>query len=283
VAEWVTDVHDFRGKVAVITGAASGIGRAVADRCAQEGMKVVLAGINRANLAQAEEELKGTGATVLSVPTDVSKARDVEALARKTLDALGSIHLLFNNAGVGAGTTVWESTVADWEWVIGVNLWGVIHGIRVFVPIMLRQDTECHIVNTASILGLVSGPGSGVYKVTKHGVVSVPETLACELAGRGARIGVSVLCPGWVNTRIVDSARNRPPDLQNPLAPVSPEVEAAYHARREAALAGMSPQLVANHVFQAIRTQQFYILTHPDQQPWIQKRMEDILGQRNPA
>ncbi len=277
-------MHEFQGKVAVITGAASGIGRALADRCAQEGMKVVLAGINRANLAQAEDELGATGATVLSVPTDVSKARDIEALARKTLDAFGAVHLFINNAGVGGlGTTVWESTVADWEWVIGVNLWGVIHGVRMFVPIMLKQDTECHIINTASILGLVSGPGSGVYKVTKHGVVSLSETLACELAGRGAKIGVSVLCPGWVNTRIVDSTRNRPAELQNPIAPVSPEVEAAIHARRQAALAGMSPQLVAEHVFQAIRNRQFYILTHPDQNPLIQKRMEDILAERNPA
>ena len=277
-------MQNLRGKVAVITGAASGIGRALADRCAQEGMNVVLAGINRANLAQVEDELKATGAAVLSVPTDVSKAADIEALARRTLDAFGGVHLLFNNAGVGGlGTTVWESTVADWEWVIGVNLWGVIHGIRVFVPIMLEQDTECHIVNTASILGLVSGPGSGVYKVTKHGVVSLSETLAGELAGRGAKIGVSVLCPGWVNTRIVDSARNRPAELRNPIAPASPEVEAAVHARREAARAGMSPRLVADHVFQAVRTRQFYVLTHPDQNPLIQKRMDDILGARHPA
>jgi len=276
-------MHEFQGKVAVITGAASGIGRALADRCAQEGMKVVLAGVNRANLAHAEDELRATGATVLSVPTDVSKARDIEALARRTLDAFGAVHLLVNNAGVGAGTTVWESTVADWEWVIGVNLWGVIHGIRVFVPIMLEQDTDCHIINTASILGLVSGPGSGVYKVTKHGVVSLSETLACELAGRGAKISVSVLCPGWVNTRIVDSARNRPSELQNPLAPVSPEVEASVHARRQAALAGMSPQLVADHVFRALRARSFYILTHADGKPLIQKRMEDILGERSPA
>ena len=161
-------MKNFKDKVAVVTGAASGIGKAIAQRCVQEGMKVVLADIEEKPLAQTGDDLKKAGATVLSVLTDVSKINDVEQLARKTLGDFGEVHLLFNNAGVTAGTSIWESTLADWEWVIGVNLWGVIHGIRTFVPIMLKQDNECHIVNTSSVAGLISSPGDGIYKVTKH-------------------------------------------------------------------------------------------------------------------
>ena len=170
----------FHDRVAVITGAASGIGRGLARRCAQEGMQVVLADIEQAALAETEAELRALGASAIGVVTDVSNAGEVEALARKSLDAFGAIHLLFNNAGVGVVRSVWESTLTDWEWVLGVNLWGVIHGVRVCVPIMLQQDTECHIVNTASIAGLVVGPGSSsTYTVSKHGVVALSETLYC--------------------------------------------------------------------------------------------------------
>lgn len=278
-------MKEFKDKVAVITGAASGIGRAIAERCAQEGMKVVLAGINEANLAQVEQDLKATGATVLSARTDVSKASEIEKLAQKTLNAFGAVHLLFNNAGVTAGTTIWESTLADWELVMGVNLWGVIHGIRIFVPIMLKQETECHIVNTASLTGLISGSGVGVYKVTKHGVVSLSETLFCELVEKGAKIKVSVLCPAFVNTRIIDSVRNRPAELKNAphSEPLSPEIEARRQAMRQAIRTGMAPEQVAERVFDAIRNEKFYILTHPDLAPRIQKRMEDILQERNPC
>ena len=160
-------MREFKGKVAVVTGAASGIGRGLAERCAQEGMKVVLADIDKITLAQAEEEMKATGADVLAISTDVSKASDVEALAQRTLDTFGAIHLLCNNAGVihdrSQGWSIWEHTVDDWTWIMGVNLWGVIHGIRAFLPIMLEQDTECHIVNTASIAGLISLPYLGIY------------------------------------------------------------------------------------------------------------------------
>ena len=201
-------MKEFQGKVAVVTGAASGIGRALAERCAQEGMRVVLAGINEQTLMQASQELQAIGASVLAVQTDVSKAADVEALAQKAFDTYGAVHLLFNNAGVGAGISLWESTLADWEWTLGVNLWGVIYGIRAFVPRMLEQDTEGHIVNTASIAGLVSGPGLGIYRMTKHGVVTLSETLYHELALRGAKVKVSVLCPGFVNTRIMDCAQS---------------------------------------------------------------------------
>lgn len=278
-------MNELRDKVAVITGAASGIGRALAERCAQEGMKIVLADVEEPALARAAAELSAAGASVLAVCTDVSKAEDVEALARKALDAFGAVHLLCNNAGVGAGGTIWESTLADWQWVLGVNLWGVIHGVRVFVPIMLAQDTECHVVNTASVAGLLAYHPSATYHVTKHAVVALSEHLHHSLAERGAKIKVSVLCPGWVNTQIMDSARNRPPALQN--APgvemTTPEGEAVEAEMRRAAEAGLSAQAVAEQVFAAIRAEQLFILTHPELNQYIQQRAESILQPRSPA
>ena len=278
-------MKEFRGKVAVVTGAASGIGRGLAERCVQEGMKVVLADVDEAALSQTERELKEAGADVIAVRTDVSKAVDVDALAQRALGAFGAVHLLFNNAGVGAGTTVWESTLEDWQWVLGVNLWGVIHGVRTFVPLMLKQADECHIVNTASMAGLVSGPALGVYKVTKHGVVSLSETLCCELALMKAKIGVSVLCPAGVNTRVMDSERNRPAELQN--APASgsahPVVAQAEAMLRQLVETGLPPSQVAETVFDAIRNERFYILTHADWKSFVQKRMDDILQERNPC
>jgi NAD(P)-dependent dehydrogenase (short-subunit alcohol dehydrogenase family) len=273
-------VREFGGKVAVVTGAASGIGRALAERCAREGMRVVLADVEPAALDRAAAELKANGAEVLAVATDVSKASDIEALAQQTLEAFGAVHLLCNNAGVGAGSTVWESTLADWEWVLGVNLWGVIHGVRTFVPIMLAQGDECHVVNTASIAGLIAGPGLGVYKVTKHAVVTLSETLHYDLAMRGANIGVSVLCPEWVNTRIMESERNRPESLQNNsvAAQITPEMLAVWQYMSDAVRSGMSPAEVADQVFSAIRAQQLYILTHPATKALVRERMDDILG-----
>ncbi len=275
----------FQGKVAVVTGAASGIGRALAERCAQEGMKIVLADIEGQALLQASGDLAAQGAQTLAVPTDVSQAGDVETLARKAFETYSAVHLLFNNAGVGAGTTAWESTLADWEWVLGVNLWGVIHGIHFFVPRMLDQHSEGHIVNTASMAGLISGPGQGVYKVSKLGVVTLSETLYHELTLRGASIKVSVLCPGFVNTRIMDSQRNRPVRLQN--APdgqkSSAQNVAVLQRIQQAFREGMPPQHVADLVFGAIREERFYILTHPELKGAIQTRMEDILQEGNPT
>jgi NAD(P)-dependent dehydrogenase (short-subunit alcohol dehydrogenase family) len=274
-------MKDFKDKVAVITGAASGIGRAIADRCLQEGMKVVLADVELEALMKTEASMKASGATVLAVPTDVSRARDVEALAQKTIEVFGAVHLLCNNAGVGTEAPIWESTMADWEWVMGVNLWGVIHGVRIFVPLMLAQDTECHIVNTASMAGLISGPGLGVYKVTKHGVVTLSETLHHELAERQAKIKVSVLCPGIVSTRIMESARNRPPQLAS--VPFGPSSGPRWEALRRLIPTGMPPEQVADAVFKAVREGQFYILTHPESNEAVRSRMEDILEQRNPT
>ena len=278
-------MKEFKGRVAVITGAASGIGRAIAQRCAQEGMKVVLAGINEANLIKVETELKAAGATAMSVQTDVAKRSDVEALAQRTLEAHGGVHLLVNNAGVGAGSTVWDSTWNDWEWVMSVNLWGVIYGVKVFTPIMLAQNDEGHIVNTASVAGLLGYHPSACYQVTKHAVVALSENMYRSLAQQNARVKVSVLCPGWVKTRIMDSGRNRPAELRNAPSsqPVSLEREAVLQGMREAVQAGMSPQHVAEVVFAAIRAEQFYILTHPDWNTSVRRRMEDILQQRNPT
>jgi NAD(P)-dependent dehydrogenase (short-subunit alcohol dehydrogenase family) len=279
-------MKDFQDKVAVVTGAASGIGRALAEKSAQEGMKVVLADVEEDALKQAEEELQASGAQVLAVRTDVSQADEVEVLAQKTFATYGAVHLLFNNAGVGAGTTVWESSLADWQWVLGVNLWGVIHGIHFFVPRMLAQDTEGHIVNTASSAGLVASSGLGIYKVSKHGVVTLSETLALELAARGAKLKASVLCPEWVNTRIIDAERNRPQALQNALEEqhMSPEMAAMVQAMRQwLAQAGLPPSQVAEMVFDAIRQEKFYILTHPTTKQGVQLRMEDILQERMPT
>jgi NAD(P)-dependent dehydrogenase (short-subunit alcohol dehydrogenase family) len=275
-------MKEFKGKVAVVTGAASGIGRALADRSVQEGMKAVLADVEVETLAKTEASLKASGATVLAVQTDVSQARDVAALAQKTLEVFGAVHLLCNNAGVGTEAAIWESTLDVWEWVVGVNLWGVIHGVRAFVPLMLAQDTECHIVNTASMAGLISGPGLGAYKVTKHAVVSLSETLYHELAERGARVRVSVLCPGIVNTRIMESARNRPGHLA-PTAPLGPASAARWEALGRLVPAGIPPAQVADAVFAALRKDQFYILTHPEGKESIRTRMEDILQERRPT
>jgi len=282
-------MKDFQDKVAVVTGAASGIGRALAGKCAQEGMKVVLADVEESALWQAEYELQVSGAQVLAVRTDVSQADEVEALAKITFETYGAVHLLFNNAGVGAGTTVWESSLADWQWVLGVNLWGVIHGMHFFVPRMLAQESEGHIVNTASSAGLVASSGLGMYKVSKHGVVTLSETLALELAARGARLKASVLCPEWVNTRIMDAERNRPQALANSPQEqrTSPETaamaEMVIQVMRQLAQAGLPPSQVAEMVFDAIRQEKFYILTHPTTKQAVQLRMEAILQERMPT
>ena len=282
-------MKEFKGKVAVITGAASGIGRSLAERCAQEGMKVVLAGINENTLELAEKDIKATGAATLVVKTDVSKAGDVEALAQKTLDTFGAVHLLCNNAGVGAGFTVWEGTLADWEWVLGVNLWGVIHGVHFFTPIMIEQDTECHIVNTASMVGLFTFMYNGQYAVSKHGVVALSETLYRELEQGGYNVGVSLLCPGFVKTGISESARNRPAELQNDPAveqrrAADSNFQAVMQFLDQGVEDGIPPAQVADIVFSAIREKKFYILPNAENaKPMVQARMEDIIQERNPT
>ncbi len=202
-------MKDLQGKVAVVTGGASGIGRAVAEAAATAGMQVVLADIEEAALKEADTAMTASGAEVLSVVTDVSVGSSVDELRDKALARFGAVHLVHNNAGVAVGGPLWTVTEADWTWVLGVNLWGVVHGIRAFVPVLLEQG-EGHVVNTASLAGLTSPSMLGPYNVTKHAVVTMSETLYRDLEAVGSRVGVSVLCPGFVQTRIAESDRNRP-------------------------------------------------------------------------
>jgi NAD(P)-dependent dehydrogenase (short-subunit alcohol dehydrogenase family) len=275
-------MREFKGKVAVITGAASGIGRGIAERCVREGIKVVLADIEDAALTKAETELKVLGGTVLSVRTDVSKRSDVELLARQALEAFGQVHLLFNNAGVAAGGAPWEATWNDWQWVVGVNLWGVVHGVKVFTPLMLRQNTDCHIINTSSAAGLIVGSTSAPYAVTKHAVVALSESLYLTLEQRKSLVHVSVLCPGLVRTNIINAERNRPAELQNEPVTMTPEMQAGLAAFKAAMEASMLPLEVADVVFDAIQKEQFYILPHPEWTEVIQLRTDKLLRMENP-
>ena len=277
-------MQEFKDKVAVITGGASGLGLAMARRFAREGMKLALGDVEEEPLRRVEQEFRRAGIPVLAIRTDVSRGHDVERLAEKTLATFGAVHVVCNNAGVGPGGVVWENTTADWEWVLGVNVWGVIHGVRVFVPIMLRQNTPCHVVNTASVAGLLSVPGMGIYCVSKHAVVTLTECLYHDLAARGAKIGVSLLCPAYVPTGIADSERNRPAMLHNPPRPRSPEDLEREQMMRHAVESGrISPDDVAQMVFDGIVQDRFYILTHPRIKAAIGTRVQDILEDRNPT
>jgi NAD(P)-dependent dehydrogenase (short-subunit alcohol dehydrogenase family) len=280
------ELKEFRNKVAVVTGAASGIGLGIARRCVREGMKVVLADVEESVLARAENELTSMGGTVLPVITDVSSSDQVEALASKTIETFGAVHILCNNAGVAVDGSIWECSLAGWEWVIGVNIWGAIHGIRTFVPIMLSQDTECHIVNTASVAGLTPYHPGASYHVTKHAVVALSENLYRSLGERGAKIKTSVLCPGFVRTRILSSLRNLPSELQvfPNLKPMTQEAEdAAWNYLVDNKFKVLSPDQVADAVFSAIEEEKFYILTHPEFNDVIRGRMENILQGQNPS
>ena len=277
-------MKDFQGKVAVITGGASGLGLEIARLAAKKGLKLVLADIEERALKQAELEFSDQGVEVLALRTNVALAEDVDFLAQQTLARFGAVHLLFNNAGVALSKSTWETTVADWEWVLGVDLWGVIHGVRVFTPLMLKQDTPCHIINTASVAGMLSTQGMAAYNVAKHGVVTLSETLYHDLRRRNAKIDVSVLCPAWVNTAIWDSARNRPDDLLNESEQKSSDDAKLEESARQAVQSGkVSAPQVAEIVFSAIENNQFYILTHPKIKKWIGLRVEDILQDRQPS
>ncbi len=274
-------MRDLRGKTAVVTGGASGIGRAMAERFAGEGMRVVLADIEPAALETTAAALRAGGAEVVAVPTDVSQGAQVEALAARAVAAFGRVDVLCNNAGVAVSGPAWTHTVADWEWVLGVNLWGVIHGIRAFVPRMLAQGGPGHIVNTASVAGLTSNPMMAVYNVTKHAVVTLSETLHKDLDLVGSSIKVSVLCPGFVQTKIADSDRNRPGALRNVEEP--PRAESMEQMVRQALATGLPPAQVAADVLEAIREERFYVLTHPEFAALVRERMDDIVGSRVPS
>ena len=277
-------MKSLKDKVVVITGAASGIGLAIAGRCLQENMKVVLADVEKNALFQAEEELKGPGKKVLAVLTDVSKEEDMKVLAQKTLNTFGAVHLLFNNAGVvGTVTSIWKSSLLDWEWVMGVNLYGIVNGIRTFVPIMLEQETECHIVNTSSMGALIYGPG-GLYSVSKHAVVGLSETLYRELMQRRSRIKVSLFCPGFVKTRIMDSDRNCPFKREEDQSEKERNGgdRRREQARRQTVDAGLTPKQAADILFKGIQEERFYILSDRDVKPLIRERMETIIAEGTP-
>ncbi len=277
-------MKNLKAKVAVITGGASGLGRAIADVCAREGMKIVIADIEDQALHQTSSDLQQMGAQVLSVKCDVSKTADVQRLADKTYETFGACHLLFNNAGVAGGKRAWETTESDWQWELGVNLWGVIHGIRIFVPRMLAQGDECYVINTASVAGLLTPTMSASYNVSKHGVVALTETLYHDLNEVGAKIHAAVLCPAYVNTGIGESARNRPGELQNQNETMSADQQARHELLKQALIKGKKTAAdVANDVFAAIAEDKFYILTHPRILPSVQMRFDEILNQRNPT
>ena len=272
-------MRDLKGKVAVVTGGASGIGRAMAERFAREGMQVVIADVEEKPLAEAVTAIaKSNEVDVVGVRTDVSKREDVDALARKTFERFGAAHVLCNNAGVGAGGMSFAQPLSDWEWTLGVNLWGVIHGIRAFVPRMVEQG-EGHIVNTASVAGLVSAPGMGAYCASKHAVVTISECLFHELGfTTGGKVKVSVLCPGWVKTNIADAERNRPESLKGRGgAQRSPQEQMMEAMMRQAIANGIPPSEVADQVLAAIREERFWILTHPEMKKAIEIRARGIL------
>lgn len=275
-------MQDLAGKVAVITGAGSGFGREFARRAHRLGMRLVLADVEATALNAVVAELGAGGATVIGEVVDVAHDEDVQRLADRAYAQMGAVHLLFNNAGVGSGGLIWENSDRDWQWVLGVNLWGVIHGVRHFVPRMIAHGEAGHIVNTASVAGLVCAPNMGVYNVSKHAVVALTETLKHDLTMAGARLGVSLLCPAYVPTGIAQSHRNRPSALKAGEPTASQRL--AHAAVTKAVEGGkLSAAEVARLTFEAIERDRFYVLTHPQILPTVQLRFDDILQQRNPS
>jgi NAD(P)-dependent dehydrogenase (short-subunit alcohol dehydrogenase family) len=273
---------ELDGRVAVVTGGASGIGLALARRFATRGMRIVIGDVEEPALKAAVDELTDGGADVIGVPTDVTDPEQVEELARAAEKRFGAIHVACNNAGVGAGGLSWEAPLETWQWVIGVNLWGVIHGVRSFVPRIIEQDAG-HVVNTASVAGLVAAPFMGPYNASKHAVVAISETLHHELALMAPHVKVSVLCPAWVNTRIGESERNRPGHLA---------VErSAEESVMQSALAGflangLDPAAVAERVHDAIVADRFWVLTHDNEDAWmtaVRTRAQSVTEGINPG
>ncbi|CAG2145319.1 hypothetical protein LMG31506_03181 [Cupriavidus yeoncheonensis] len=281
-------MKQFEGRVAVITGGASGFGKEFARTGAALGMKLVLADVQQDALDAAVAELKAQGAEVIGVRTDVSRGEQVQALADAAMERFGQVNVLFNNAGVGAGGLLWENSLKDWEWVLGVNLYGVIHGVRIFTPLMLAaaaQDPtyQAHIVNTASMAGLLSPPAMGVYNVSKHAVVTLTETLYQDLGLVTGQVRCSVLCPYFVPTGINQSQRNRPTDLANDAPPTRSQLVSQALTDKAVTSGKVTAEDVARKTFDAIREESFYIYSHPQALAPVQQRFEDIIGQRNPG
>ena len=275
-------MKDLSGQVAVVTGGASGIGRGMGEVFLERGMKVVLADVEATALEATVAELRERGGEVVGVECDVSSSDSVERLRDESLSHFGAVHVLCNNAGVagGGGGATWEAPQADWDWVIGVNLMGVVYGIRHFIPVMIDQGTPAHVVNTASMAGLVHG--MGIYGVTKHAVVALSESMLSELRAAGHSIGVSVLCPGWVRTRILESERNRPEARRPDPGPQRPEAEVFRQVVGKLIEEGMDPAEVGRLVADSIETDRFYVLPHPQWLNVVENRMQRILAQEDP-
>ena len=279
-------ISDFKGKTAVLTGGASGFGLECARIGASLGMNLVIVDVQADALKQAHDELKSLGATVMAKKVDVSNADAMQGLASAVFERFGAPHFVFNNAGVGAGGLVWENTVEDWEWLLGVNLWGVIHGVRLFTPMMLeaaKQDPhyQGHIVNTASMAGLLTPPNMGIYNVTKHAVVSLTETLYQDLKLVSDQVSASVLCPYFVPTGINNSERNRPDALKPQV--VTPSQLIGQAMSNKAVSSGkVSAAQVAQMVFDAMLADQFYIYSHPKALGNAQTRFDAIVHGHNP-
>jgi NAD(P)-dependent dehydrogenase (short-subunit alcohol dehydrogenase family) len=277
-------VDELRDRVAVVTGGASGIGLGMVQAFAAEGMKVVLADIESEPLQKAVAGVKDSGAEAIGVVCDVADPAAVERLRDEALSRFGAVHVLCNNAGVGGASDaspIWERSLEEWDWVMGVNLMGVIHGIRSFVPAIIEQGQGGHIVSTASMAGLVSG--GGIYGVTKHSVVNLSETLFQQLAMRGTDLGVSVRCPGGVRTRILESERNRTEAPRKAPAEAAPEIAAIRKMVEGLVAGGKDPLDVGRLVVSAIRERRFYVLTHPHWKNMIEQRMRNILEDRDPT
>jgi len=271
-------MRDLRGKVAAVTGAASGLGRAMALAFADEGMHVALGDVADTSDTFAHVEKRGVSA--ISMKLDVSSAREVEAFAELIDRELGGAQVVCNNAGVSPLGSAWEMSAGDWQWIMGVNLWGVIHGVRSFAPRLIARD-EGHMVNTASVAGIINPPGTAAYNVTKHAVVALSETLYHDLRERNAHVGVSVLCPAYVPTGIADSERNRPAGIE-PTAKTEETLAREAMLRKAVSSGRLSAEDVARAVVQAVKDERFYILTHPRIKGAIRARMEDILEDRAP-
>ena len=282
-------VAAFRGKTAVLTGAGSGFGLECARLGARLGLRLVLADIQQDALDAAVAEIQALGVPVLGMRVDVSRAAEMEALGAATLAHFGAPHLVFNNAGGGAGGLIWENTAQDWEWVLGVNLMGVAHGVRVFTPLMLAAAAadpawRGHIVNTASMVGLVNPPNMGLYNASKHAVVSLTETLYQDLSLVTDQVSASVLCPYFVPTGIGNSHRNRPTDAAVPVSrPTQSQLIAQAMLNKAVDGGRVSASDVARLVFDAVSQRQFYIFSHPQALGGVQVRMEDVLQSRNPT
>jgi NAD(P)-dependent dehydrogenase (short-subunit alcohol dehydrogenase family) len=278
-------VKDLRDRVAVVTGGASGIGLATAERFAAEGMRIVVSDIEESALAKARDQLSERGADVLAVPADVTRPESVDALARAALDRFGAVHVVFNNAGVVVAGAVWETSLDDLRWTLDVNLWGVIHGMRTFVPILIEQNVPAHVVNTASVAALTTAPYLDIYTATKFAVLSLTECLYKELLMLGSPVRASVVCPGLIRTNLMDCDRNRPGDLASDprTRELSPAGRLMHGFLGAGVEQGWPPAKVADAIVEGIREERLYVIPAQEELlAGIDRRLDDLRERRNP-